>query len=89
MNKNELIKAALKAKDEYGEQIDAFVVKLTERSEDPNDYITMKEFEEFRKLTGLENTKTLTDFSSTALEILDSKELNDSKKASSSGPESS
>ena len=88
MNVNELMKYAIIAKDEYDEQIDAFVAKLKERTDNPEDYITMREFEEFRKLTGLSNHKTLTDFSSKALEIMDTKELNDSKKECSSSSES-
>lgn len=88
MNAKELIKYALQAKDEYSEQIDAFVARLEKRTENPDDYISMSEFEEFRKITGLSNHKTLTQFSSKALELMDTKELSESKKECSSSSES-
>ena len=87
MNVKELIAIALNAKVEFCEHVDIFIAKLQERCKDPNDPITMREFEELRKITGLSNDKTLTNMSSKALELLDTKELNDSKKGFSSSLE--
>ena len=88
MKRDELIELARKAKDEIDDHIDAFIAAVDARTEDPEDFITMHEYEELRKITDLSNHKSVTTLASDTLEIIDTKELNDSKKGSSSSPES-
>ena len=84
MKKQNLRVAAEKAQIEINDQINQFIAKLDEASDDPNDFITMTALEsEWRKLSQA-TSKSYSGLVSEALCALDTKELNKAKKASSS-----
>lgn len=88
MKKDKLRAAAAKAQIEINDQINQFIAKLDQASDDPDDFITMSKLEaEWRNLSQATN-KSYSALVSEALTALDTKELNQSKKDSSSRKES-
>ena len=80
MKKQDLRAAAEKAQIEINDQINQFIAKLDEASDDPNDFITMTALEsEWRKLSQA-TSKSYSGLVSEALCALDTKELNKAKK---------
>ena len=88
MKKQELRAAAMKAQVEITDQINQFIAKLDKASDDPNDFITMSELEAEWRLLSRSTGKTYSDLISHALNAVETKELNQAKKASSSRKES-
>lgn len=88
MKKQELRAAATKAQVEITDQINQFIAKLDEASDDPNDFITMSALEAEWRLLSRNTGKTYADLISHALNAVETKELNQAKKASSSRKES-
>lgn len=88
MKKQQLRAAALKAQVEITDQINQFIAKLDEASDDPDDFLTMSALEAEWRLLSRGTGKTYTDLISHALNAVETKELNQAKKASSSRKES-
>ena len=82
-----VIEVAMEEKRKCNEYYDEFIAKVREHAIDPNNFISMSEFENLRKICELSMHKSLTSLSSEILSNIDIKELSDSKKASSSRPE--
>ena len=72
--------AAEKAKIEINDEIDNFIHRLDNASENPNDFITMTELEEEWRSLSLKTHKTYSDLVSESISTLGTKELNISKK---------
>ena len=88
MKSDDLKTAAEKAKIEINDEIDDFIHRLDKASENPDDFITMTHLEEEWRALSLKTHKIYSDMVSESLSVLDTKELNTSKKAGSSRKES-
>lgn len=84
MKKDKLRAVAEQAQIEINDQINQFIAKLDKASDDPNDFITLSKLEaEWRNLSQATN-KSYSKLVSNALTELDTQELAQAKKASSS-----
>lgn len=83
----DLEKAVAQAKIEINDQLDSFLKKVKDASADPENFITMMKLEEEWRMLKLSTNKTYSDVVALVLSSMDTKELNQSKKASSSGKE--
>ena len=87
MKKDDLLKAAIKAKADINDEINAFIEKLDKNTDDPDSFITMDELESEWKKLNLSTNKTYSNMMGEALSAIDTKELVNSKKGSSSRKE--
>ena len=84
MKKDELILIATKAKIEINDQIEAFIESIERGTTNPDAFMSISQLEDLWKELNLGTHKTYSDMVSSALSSLDTPEVNESKKGSSS-----
>ena len=84
MKKDELIAAANKAKIEINDRIDEFIESLEQGTDDPENFASFSQIENMWHDLKLGTHKTYSDMMAVALSMLDTQEVNESKKGPSS-----
>ena len=87
MKIDDLKLAATKAKVDIDDEINAFIQKLDQATNDPDNFISMTELEEEWRVLSNKTHKIYSDMVSQSLSAIDTRELNSAKKDNSSKKE--
>lgn len=87
MKIDDLKLAATKAKVDTDDEINAFIQKLDQATNDPDNFISMTELEEEWRVLSNKTHKIYSDMVSQSLSAIDTRELNSAKKDNSSKKE--
>lgn len=87
MKIDDLKLAATKAKVDIDDEINAFIQKLDQATNDPDNFISMTEIEEEWRVLSNKTHKIYSDMVSQSLSAIDTRELNSAKKDNSSKKE--
>ncbi len=84
MDKQKLLAAASKAKDDIGDEIDSFITRLESATDSPDDFITMSQLESEWRTLQLSTHKKYSELVASAMSSMDTREIHELKKANSS-----